>query len=330
MKTLLWEENTHEMFLSQPELNLLRTSTLLSEYIRKHLDFINTPIQLHVNPSVDQMTCGWIDQEISVGRRLVHLKVARESYANFHIDFEAISPESCTSGDRRLVISCIKWEEKSRFVVTSVDVILVLECLVGEQFSIEEKSRIRRNLQFLKPWTITRSNNESKRIFNSLMAMENPRPRNIEKDLKVFEWGELFVAVRKVLSKYSANPHITKSSLDVDDSETTMIEGVDKGIQGSNGGQSLRSEDPVNLATSDFSSLMPSRRGIYNSQRAPIPIPVNTFLDLPQHFNSCSLRFGTGPLRTQPGSQVERDPSDCLRHTIFDQARPIQPQTIQV
>lgn len=329
MKASLWEEKAHEMFLSQPELNLLRTSTLLSEYIRKHLDFINTPIQLHVSPSVDQMTCGWTDQEISVGRRLVQLNVARESYANFHIDSEAISPGSYTSGDGRLVISCIRWEEKSRFVVTSVDAILVLECLVGEQFSIEEKSRIRRNLQFLKPWTITRSNNESKRIFNSLMAMENPRPRNIEKDLKVFEWGELFVAVRKVLSKYSANPHTTKSSLDVDDCVKTVREGVDKGILGSNGGQSLRSEDPVSSATADYSNLIPSRKASFNSQQVPIPIPVNPFLDLPQHFNSGSLKFGTGPLRTQPCSQVERDPSVYLRQTMLDQARPIQPQTIQ-
>lgn len=32
--------------------------------------------------------------------------------------------------------------------------------------------------------------------------MENPRPRNIEKDLKVFNWNDLGKAIAKVMSKY--------------------------------------------------------------------------------------------------------------------------------
>lgn len=310
------------MLQSQTELSLLRTSTLLSEYIRKHLGFINTPIQIHVSPDVNQVMCGWSGQEITLGRRLVVLNVARESYANFYIDSEIISPESYTPDDRRLVISCIWWQEKSRFVVTSVDVILVLEFMVGEQFSIEEKSRIRRNLQFLKPWTITRSNNESKRIFHSLMAMDNPRPRNIEKGLKVFEWNQLFVAVKKVLSKYSANPSSTMPSLCTEDQALITIEAVGKGNQGSSGGQS---QVQVNLPTSGCSSIMPTRRVSSNSHHDTIPIPVNPFLDLPRQFNS----GGTGPTKLHPKLQFERESSTYLRHNLLDQARPIQPKTIQ-
>lgn len=186
--------------------NLIRTSTLPSDFIRQHLDIVNTPILLDVGSEITQMQLNWCKEEEQEERRLVRLLVHRESYATFKILAEPVSPFSYSSNDDSLVISCIKWKEKDICVVTSVDVILVLEFLVGEHFSIEEKSRVRRNLQFLKPYTVTKSSNESRRLFSSLMSMENPRPRNIEKGLKVFEWSDLFVAVNRVLSKYSANP----------------------------------------------------------------------------------------------------------------------------
>lgn len=155
------------------------------------------------------MQLNWCKEEQDEERRLVRLIVQRESYATFRILTEPVSPFSYSPNDSSLVISCVSWKEKGLCVVTSVDVILVLEYLVGEHFSIEEKSRVRRNLQFLKPYTVTKSSNESRRLFSSLMSMENPRPRNIEKGLKVFEWSDLFVAVNRVLSKYSANPENT-------------------------------------------------------------------------------------------------------------------------
>ncbi|QWU90268.1 hypothetical protein CA3LBN_004629 [Candidozyma haemuli] len=176
-----------------------------------HLDIVNTPISLDVGSEVTQMQSNWCKEEEQEERRLVRLSVHRESYATFKISAEPVSPFSYSSSDDSLVISCIKWKEKDICVVTSVDVILVLEFLVGEHFSIEEKSRVRRNLQFLKPYTVTKSSNESRRLFSSLMSMENPRPRNIEKGLKVFEWSDLFVAVNRVLSKYSANPENTNA-----------------------------------------------------------------------------------------------------------------------
>lgn len=186
--------------------NLIRTSTLPSEFIRQHLDIVNTPIHLNVGHEVTDMQLKWCKEEQNEERRLVRLIVQRDSYATFKILAEPVSPYSYSTSDDSLVISCIYWKEKDICVVTSVDVILVLEYLVGEHFSIEEKSRVRRNLQFLKPYTVTKSSNESRRLFSSLMSMENPRPRNIEKGLKVFEWSDLFVAVNRVLSKYSANP----------------------------------------------------------------------------------------------------------------------------
>ncbi|GEQ70623.1 hypothetical protein JCM33374_g4301 [Metschnikowia sp. JCM 33374] len=185
---------------------LIRTSRLSSEYIRKNLDTINVPIRLKTDESFGQIKRNWSEEELKNERRLVSLEVNRENFTTFNIKFSTVPPSSVPKDHKGLIISCIRWKEKDMMVVTSVDILLVLESLVGEPFSVEEKSRIRRNLQFLKPNTIARST--SGRLFHSLMSMENPRPRNIEKDVKVFNWNTFFDALNKVLSKYSANPAV--------------------------------------------------------------------------------------------------------------------------
>lgn len=183
---------------------LIRTSRLSSDYIKKNLDTINVPIRLLVEECFHKMTLNWTRQEKAAERRIVLLQISREDLSTFRIKCSPVAQGPVEPDESPTVISCIRWEENGSYVVTSVDVLLILEALVGEQFSVEEKSRIRRNLQFLKPDTVTRASND--RLFNSIMAMENPRPRNIEKDLKVFKWENLTDAVNKVLSKYSANP----------------------------------------------------------------------------------------------------------------------------
>lgn len=186
---------------------LVRTSTLTPDYIKSNLGIVNRPVLLHVSEEVEKVVKLWSPTELDQERKLVELLIVRDGYSDFQILARAPSASPSLPNDGRVVISCVRWEEKGITVVTSVDIISLLEKLVGSSFSTEEKSRIRRNLQFLKPYTITRSSPESRRLFNLLMAMENPRPRNIEKDLKVFKWDDLFVAAQRVLSKYCANPN---------------------------------------------------------------------------------------------------------------------------
>lgn len=187
------------------ESKLVRASTLPSEYIRANIDLINTALNLMMDDDLSAISENWSEQERQKGRRLVRIKIESKSLPQFKVRAEAVKPGNFSSKD--VVISCIRWPEKNIDVVTSVDIITVIEHFVGQTLSVEEKSRIRRNLQFLKPYTITKSGAESKRLFHSIMAMENPKPRNIEKNLKVFKWTDLFLAVTKVLSKYSPSPN---------------------------------------------------------------------------------------------------------------------------
>ena len=99
-------------------------------------------------------------------------------------------------------ISCIYWEEKQECFVTSVDTIYLLEQLVAARFTVEEKNRIRRNLEGFRPLTVSKGKSDSEEFFKVIMAFPAPKPRNIEKDVKVFHWKDLASALKKIIGKY--------------------------------------------------------------------------------------------------------------------------------
>lgn len=191
--------------------HLVRMSSLHPNYVRQKLSVVPTPVRLMVEDDLGSMTENWTHEEIEDERRLVRFNFTRVTHSDYLVKFEAVRKDDFTHDQP--IISCIFWKEKNMHIATSVDIILILEYLVQLSFTIEEKNRIRRNLQSLKPYTISRANKSCQRFFNVLMNMEDPRPRNIEKDLKVFKWGDLFNAFNKVISKYSTNTKKTVPNL---------------------------------------------------------------------------------------------------------------------
>lgn len=175
------------------------------QYIRQFLYQMNpnSSATLKFVKDLELMTRNWSALEIQHSRRLVRFNFTIENYTQF-IDFEPI--QISQYDNMKPTISCIYWPEMNSYVVTSVDIILLLEYLVHQTFDVEEKNRIRRNLQSLKPNTISKANLNDRNFFNLIMSMENPRPRNIEKDLKVFHWSDLRKAISKVMSKYYVVP----------------------------------------------------------------------------------------------------------------------------
>ena len=108
-------------------------------------------------------------------------------------------------------ISCVRWKPDphqveqhklaGRCIFTSVDIITLLEKLVDYGFTVQEKNRIRRNLEGYRPETVKKEGNTNL-FFNQVMAYTTPKVRNIEKDIKVFLWSDLTKALRKVVQKY--------------------------------------------------------------------------------------------------------------------------------
>lgn len=130
------------------------------------------------------------------------------------VSCEIIPQEEYKATEEEIVISCIYRAERRDCVFTSVDVIYLLERLVGEPFCVEEKNRIRRNLEGLKPSTVSKSGGASEAFFRHIMGFPPPQPRNIEKDVKVFPWSKLPEAVEKIILKYvSTDKTVDKAPL---------------------------------------------------------------------------------------------------------------------
>ncbi|KAF4982224.1 hypothetical protein FZEAL_2108 [Fusarium zealandicum] len=192
---------------------LIRTSTIVPR------DGINPsyhhPISLYSHKAVlkisgklETMAENWTQEEWDNRRRIVMFrKTQRGSTVNANFQPVSVSERPQNS----VCISCIWWAEKNECYVTSVDTIYLLEQLVAapNRFSVEEKNRIRRNLEGFHPETVSKAKPKSEEFFKIIMAFPNPKPRNIEKDVKVFPWKILESALKKIIGKYSASPSST-------------------------------------------------------------------------------------------------------------------------
>jgi len=160
-----------------------------------------TKAQLKFDADLNNMALGWSHDEWHAKRRLVHFTRSQEG-GTITSSFKPISLQEITPNT--IVISCIFREDKNECYVTSVDTIYLLEALVSVRFTVEEKNRIRRNLEGYKPLTVTKAKQDCEDFFKVIMSFPNPKPRNIEKDVKVFPWKILSNAIKKIISKYSA------------------------------------------------------------------------------------------------------------------------------
>ncbi|KAJ9624380.1 uncharacterized protein PV06_03813 [Exophiala oligosperma] len=163
---------------------------------------------LKLSGDLETMKEAWTQDEKEARRRLVEF---RRSQLNSTItaEFKPVAPQDRQPSS--ICISCIWWKEKNEFYVTSVDTIYLLEALVGVRFTVEEKNRIRRNLEGFRPMTVSKLKPDSEEFFKVIMGFPHPKPRNIEKDVKVFPWKILSTALKKIISKYSASYSSTAS-----------------------------------------------------------------------------------------------------------------------
>ena len=162
-----------------------------------------TKAVIKIRGDLNTMQDDW-DADERVARRRLVLFRGEQNGNTINTYFRAAKPDErpSTQATRERRISCIYWEERDEYFVTSVDTIALLETLVGARFTVEEKNRIRRNLETHHPLTVSKGKSDTESFFKVIMGFPNPKPRNIEKDVKVFPWPILAQALRKVISKY--------------------------------------------------------------------------------------------------------------------------------
>lgn len=154
---------------------------------------------LKIHGDLDAMVDHWTPEEISTKRRIVQFWRSQDGNT-INTKFEAVAVDDRPPSS--ICISCILWEEQHEYFVTSVDTIFLLEALVAGRFSVEEKNRIRRNLEGFRPMTVSKAKSDSENFFKVIMGLPAPKPRNIEKDVKVFPWKILAHALKKIIGKY--------------------------------------------------------------------------------------------------------------------------------
>jgi hypothetical protein len=169
-----------------------------------------TKAVLKLNGDLTAMAEGWTKEERDAESRLVQF-TRQQDGSTIYADFKPVCPAE--RAPNSICISCIYWESKKECYVTSVDTIYLLESLVGVRFTVEEKNRIRRNLEGFRPLTVSKTKQDSEDFFKVIMGFPNPKPRNIEKDVKVFPWRILAHALKKIIGKYSASYSSTAGAL---------------------------------------------------------------------------------------------------------------------
>lgn len=161
---------------------------------------------------ISLMTRSWSLDEIAASRRVVCFETSPTNPTVVQCSAVAADDVEAYLASNQTLISCIHWEDKNEHYITSVDLIFLAESLMGQPFSVQDKNRIRRNLEGFHPKTITKTRRDTSEFFKLIMAFPKPKPRNIEKDLKVFLWKDVAEAVKKIIKKYSPKSLTTYSN----------------------------------------------------------------------------------------------------------------------
>ena len=178
------------------------------------------PPSVHLRLESDLEALGrsdrWTEDQLRLSRRVVYFS-RRQDGANISLKFWVAKPDEVGGGGSNrpssaMPLSCILWPRKNQCYVTSVDTIALLEFIMAQKFPTEEKNRIRRNLEHFKPVTVKKpipgggpgsgGSEDTNELFTTIMGFSAPKPRNIEKDIKVFRWKDLKSALLKITGKY--------------------------------------------------------------------------------------------------------------------------------
>ncbi|KAJ7581012.1 hypothetical protein C8J56DRAFT_1029386 [Mycena floridula] len=235
---------------------------------------------LEIVTPLDSMCRGWDATELEAGRRLVKFNKIHDR-TRLILSCESVSQDDYNEVDT--VVSCIYRNENQGYYITSVDIIYLLEQLASDEFPVEEKNRIRRNLEGFRPMTVSKHKSGSENFFQLIMDFPDPKPRNIEKDLKVFDWSLLSQALDKILSKYSvfSSPTDSTESLPSEpDTATPQFSNVSL-PQYTLEGESVYTDLKHDMTKHE--SMPDSLLFENHSYDTPSRLPLSLGYDLPQH-----------------------------------------------
>ncbi|RHZ45975.1 hypothetical protein Glove_640g14 [Diversispora epigaea] len=177
---------------SRPRRNLRREDKNSKEQLKELLK----KTKITIEGDLQQVTKNWSAEDYRKRRRLV--KFTRQVEGNeIKASFSVLRPDE--EAGNGTYVSCIWEENKGKFCVTSVDIINLVGGLTGVRVTKAEQTRMRRNIETFKPKTVGKSKNGG--LYGTIMSFPNPRPQNIEKDIKVFSWSSVSAVLEKIFRR---------------------------------------------------------------------------------------------------------------------------------
>lgn len=166
-------------------------------------------MDLKISGDLSSLTEDWNEDERKAGRRLVRFIRVRED-SGVSLSFFPLSPQQRYEEDMQNVISCIKGPPShlSHFV-TSFDILKLVEYIVDIPLNIEIKNRARRNMAGIGSHTLAKmevdidsADSWKDDAFAKVMSFADPKPRSIEKSIKVYDWNVLRECLMRILSRF--------------------------------------------------------------------------------------------------------------------------------
>ena len=138
----------------------------------------------------------WSEAEFAAKRRLVQFRRSQNN-STITVNFKSVTSEYRQL--HSICISCLWWDSKQEFFVTSKDVILLLEFLAALRFTVRAKCKIKCDLKEFHPLTVYKDKIDSKDFFKLILGFQSPKPHYVLCNFKVFSWKILAHALKKIL-----------------------------------------------------------------------------------------------------------------------------------
>jgi len=229
----------------------------------------NIKAVLKLEGDLNGMANDWTPDEVSARRRIVRFRRSQNG-SIISASFQPVTPEEHAQAPGCIYVNCIWWEEENGCYITSVDTIQLLESLVAVRFTVEEKNRIRRNLEGFRPQTVSKTKTKCEEFFKIIMGFPSPKPRNIEKDVKVFPWRILAGALKKIIGKYVSSTFLLSAS-----ASSVLTESQSASYSSTAG------------ALPSPSSVAPPRHQLHSS--SPPSVTSNTSMSFPTSVTATSM-----------------------------------------
>jgi hypothetical protein len=159
---------------------------------------------LSVVGDLDLMVNGWKPSEEKAGRRLV--RFSRKQFGSLvELCFASHLPGKLYHEKTEIVISCISLPDHEGRWVTSFDIVKLAAYVLQIPLNTEMKNRARRNMASVECKTLLRvvANEHSKtEAFTAIMQFDDPKPRSIEKSIKIYKWNVLKACLSKILQRF--------------------------------------------------------------------------------------------------------------------------------